>query len=1087
MALELLYGMDQEALTDACIQMVEESSQAPCLLVLPEQYSLSGERMALSKHLTGALFRVSNFRHLAHRLFGLCGGEKASVNTSCKVMLMQDVLLREQQNLSIYGSSVEKQGTASMLCEFISECKQAEIRPSQLQEAAALLPDGILAGKLEDCARIFQSYQEKLSVFGKDTDDDLTVLADLLEEQTLPIADWTVLVDGFRGFTAQEKRLLTVLSRCCKRVVITLQTDGLEETKHSCFAITVSHIRSFLEQGATVRSIPPKQGEREESLSFLTQQYFSYPYAVYDKQPVGLQIVSTANLYEEVEMVAAQIRELCRREGMRYRQFAIVVRRLDAYRDALSQVFDAFGISYFMDDKKAVLLHPFMMFVLSIADVFAYHWSSDSIFSYMKSLFSPLSSEQADELENFSLEYGIRQKEWKDRAVFVAKLERIFSQNTEYDRDFILSAYDALTIPLQELYHKTKGKRTLREHGEELFSFLMQLQVPDRISRQMEALKEKKEHRLAEEYGQLWNLFVSVLEEAVRVLGDTTMTYPKFSDILRVGLGQHKIGVIPPVLDSVMITVPERFVGGDMDTLFLMGANEGEFPAPSEEEGLFERREWEALKQVGLQANHGQMQGALLEDQLLHHVLSAPKRRLCISYKRANAAGKAEAPSELVRRVQELFPAHKLFLWEEVVSAPVYTKDKLMKRLPHPEGKWLDALAWLQQQDPAGVEPSVLFAQEVRLSEETVQQMFEGEQYTSISALERYRRCPFSYFVQYILRAKERKVYSLEAPDLGILIHEVLEKSSRRIEREEVLSWQTLTKEQALSVAKETTQEVMQSMAGGSYLESGRYAYLMTKLQRLLAKNLFYISAQFKNGSFQPMGYELQFSEYGNLPPITLYTEQGEKIVLQGKVDRADCYQTPEGAYIRIVDYKSSAQKLYLDDVYYGLRLQLITYADALCQDQAEPAGTLYFQVHDDFIRGDYRLDAEELQKQLIQKYKMSGLLLNQTAVLTAMDQEMHTIPAYLKQDGTPGGSVVSKRDFVLLRRHIRKTIRELAGEIQRGVMDVYPVVSKRENACRYCKFSSICSFEKESMSCCLLQNQRPGQILAALREEATE
>ena len=46
---------------------------------------------------------------------------------------------------------------------------------------------------------------------------------------------------------------------------------------------------------------------------------------------------------------------------------------------------------------------------------------------------------------------------------------------------------------------------------------------------------------------------------------------------------------------------------------------------------------------------------------------------------------------------------------------------------------------------------------------------------SSVSKLERYATCPFAYFAEYGLRAKERKLYQLQSHRPRNAVHEVLE------------------------------------------------------------------------------------------------------------------------------------------------------------------------------------------------------------------------------------------------------------------------------------------------------------------------
>lgn len=48
--------------------------------------------------------------------------------------------------------------------------------------------------------------------------------------------------------------------------------------------------------------------------------------------------------------------------------------------------------------------------------------------------------------------------------------------------------------------------------------------------------------------------------------------------------------------------------------------------------------------------------------------------------------------------------------------------------------------------------------------------------HTTISRLERYRSCPFSFYLEYGLKLKEKKSLKLQAIDTGSFMHEVIDE-----------------------------------------------------------------------------------------------------------------------------------------------------------------------------------------------------------------------------------------------------------------------------------------------------------------------
>ncbi len=111
-------------------------------------------------------------------------------------------------------------------------------------------------------------------------------------------------------------------------------------------------------------------------------------------------------------------------------------------------------------------------------------------------------------------------------------------------------------------------------------------------------------------------------------------------------------------------------------------------------------------------------------------------------------------------------------------------------------------------------------------------------------------------------------------------------------------------------------------------------------------------------------------------------------------------------------EHKSSARALDLNEVLYGLSLQMLTYLDIvithatqLIGTEATPAGVLYFHVHNPMVESEQNLSEDQVEKEILKQFKMKGLLLGQADVVQLMDTSLTSgtsdlIPAGLKKDG---------------------------------------------------------------------------------------
>lgn len=215
-------------------------------------------------------------------------------------------------------------------------------------------------------------------------------------------------------------------------------------------------------------------------------------------------------------------------------------------------------------------------------------------------------------------------------------------------------------------------------------------------------------------------------------------------------------------------------------------------------------------------------------------------------------------------------------------------------------------------------------------------------------------------------------------------------------------------------------------------------------------------------------GHELEFGIKSDYKPINLQLDSGEKIEIIGKIDRVDVGKLNDKQYVRIIDYKSQIKKMDLNQVVAGLQIQLITYLDAITeQEKFDPAGALYLGLIDNIIKSNKNLSDEEIEKEIRKGFKMQGLVLADVNVVKMMDNKLQTgysdiIPVFLNKDGEiteARSSTIEKQDFEKLQKQVKKTIKELSQEILKGNIDIKPYYYRKKTGCDYCKYQSICMF----------------------------
>src|SRR5690606_30275641 len=92
---------------------------------------------------------------------------------------------------------------------------------------------------------------------------------------------------------------------------------------------------------------------------------------------------------------------------------------------------------------------------------------------------------------------------------------------------------------------------------------------------------------------------------------------------------------------------------------FVLGANDSVLPQPVPEDGILTELEREKLDSCGLELAPGSRRKLLDEQFLIYMALTTADERLWISYPIADEEGKTLLPSEIVRRLQRMFPSSK--------------------------------------------------------------------------------------------------------------------------------------------------------------------------------------------------------------------------------------------------------------------------------------------------------------------------------------------------------------------------------------------------------------------------------------------
>ena len=344
---------------------------------------------------------------------------------------------------------------------------------------------------------------------------------------------------------------------------------------------------------------------------------------------------------------------------------------------------------------------------------------------------------------------------------------------------------------------------------------------------------------------------------------------------------------------------------------------------------------------------------------------------------------------------------------------------------------------------------------------------------TSISKLESYRRCPFSYYLKYGLRLSDRTELKLEKLDTGTLMHDIINHFFDRL-NENNQSVKDLLEEDIEKIVEEIMKEKLALKQNYIFSSIPKYVVLTQRLKKVIVRALKYIINTLKYSDFKVLGTEIEFGEGKQYEPIEIKLENNKKLEIIGKIDRVDIAENEKGKYIRIIDYKSSVKNIDLNEVVAGIQIQLLTYLDAVSKkENADLAGVLYFNLIEPVIKAKNKhLSEEELEQEIRNNFKMNGLILGDVEVVKMMDNSLTTgnsnvIPAYIDKEGNLNknkAGVLEKEEFIALEKKIEKVIGQIAEEMMSGEIGQKPTYSlkNKRTACDFCSFKAVCGFDSQ-------------------------
>ena len=1076
-------------------RFIYSNIRGEAIVIVPNQYTLVAEEQALKITGKECLFdiEIMSMNRLGLRLLTEQGRESVNMlDRYGRFMLLTRIIRENMDRFELFRKSAGKQSFTNMLSDFISEFRQNECTRAK---AEAILEDEgadpLLRSKLREVMGVMDAYEEAASGKYMDSEEYIDDYIGAMAGSSM-LRGKSVWIYGYDSITPKFARACLELAKAADSVnfILNRSDEFLDDSIEAMFA------RSCSEQGIGFRcdEIGPEYiAVKSPTIRAIEEKLFT---AVPDPAgftPEDLTMVCAANPYYEAESAASYIWHLIRDLGYRMKDIQVIANDEATMHPIIRRVFDEYGLPLFMDSSRDITDTAPVSFIVNLLWLLIYNNNSQYMFAMLKTSLAGVPDEMIEDLENYARNYHIKGSMWlKDFRYGEEALGR--------------EAFSALNTLRAMIASKVSGLKELTSGGklpvkEFVPAFRKYLDETWNLSAEVQRMADEEEalglideaQRTIESYDKAMEMLGQITE----IMGDSVLDLAEFTDIYTAGLTNVEVGVIPLAADGLSVGTMIRTRPRPVRAVVVLGANEGTLPLQPSPEGLFSVDEAKYFEEKGFELGSLRKIKQSEENAAMYRMMSKPSDKLYISWALTDADGGEALPSTVIESLRNLFPDAEIR--KDVVSEgwgiPVInTPEESMRHLigrikdknapDRPDPVMRAMLAWYEAKRKGELSRMLAAAADENvqapLGKQIAGRLFgrtDGSLVLSASSISGYFDCPFRYYVERGLRPEEERDFTSDPRSIGDAYHECLMGVARRLLGDRAILSAVAEARKARAQGESSPQEseddvyarieemvseelerIASEYQEGLFISAGSEVYRMDRIREICTGAARAMAEQLSADSVLDAVFEESFSRRGRFEPVEFEVD-GQKVYVEGKIDRSDILDVDGQKRVRIIDYKTGSDSLDVWKMRNGYKMQLMIYMISASSGDLEPAGLFYFNIKDPIegIDSKSAKAAEEIRnRQPGDTYKLKGRFIDDPGVLNAMPEEM------LGGGRSVKDRRISREDYESLRNDVMQRIEQTAAGILKGDIGIHPFKDGGRLACTYCSYKPVCRRDRE-------------------------
>jgi ATP-dependent helicase/nuclease subunit B len=1108
---------------DAVCDALAGGGMEPLILLVPEQATYQVERSILSTPTIAGFSRlhVLSFNRLGFWLTPQ-HSHTTDISRTGKQMVLHKLLLELGSELTLYKGSVQRMGLAEKLSGLLDELQHSNCTAKQvalLSEALAHKPGKTLAArKWSDIAKVFAAYEAYFTEGnGRFSNPDIE-LKDAKDRaaSTDFLKGARLWVDGFSGFSVQERNLLTELLKLSQDASIalcldpaTMDLENADEDALDPCSLFASTEQTYCELLRVVRGckLPlaepvildrPLRFSDAPALATLEGNLASDKPGKPTSAGGAIQIAACGNIRAEMRWAATQIRTLVKNNRYRYRDIAVVVPDMDGYQHYIESAFSQYDLPYFLDHPRRMKTHPVTELVGSALQAAGGGFILSDVLSYLKSPLMTTPVEQIDALENYCRAFDIQATEWLQKKTweFAGADEKASYNETALD-----TLRREIAAPLQALRKALTIDKEISagQFVSALWDLLATLSVQEVLAQW--AAEDVTDQQFG--HRQVFARLVELMDELCAIFDGVNLSAQAWESIFADALSAMTVKVIPPTLDQVLVGSIERSRHPDIKAIFLVGAAQKQFPVPVMGEMLLTEQDYRSAA-TDMELANPYEQHLTHRPYLTYIALTRASKQVFLSYPLADDKGAAIVPWSGIEQLTASF-RDLAVQYPAASSQAVETEQQLAEWLCGRLGKdrRMDksseqiAAGVLERMEDSDDESVKHIAAHVRqslgydnasvLDSKLAKQMFKFPVTTSASRLGTFAKCPYQYFAKYTLGLKPRQTLRFEPMDVGTFYHDVLEATFKALKARDK-DWSDLNTDELIALCDAESERVISehSMLVNFMRRRIHHRYIIQSACEVLRSFVPMLAQLSKAGRFKQTEAELKFG-FDDTFRLVLPLDEGRNIHLRGLIDRLDTSDINGQPAALVFDYKTGGKSVDFAGILYGLDLQLPIYLLAARSQNMTPMGAFFLPINS----GIASASPSEIDTIEAAFNKAKGLFDGRffealdTAAASGGRSEYYNF--YVNKDGTPysyykTSGVLKPDDFTALLGHTERCIKKLIENLTAGCISITPYRIGTNSPCGWCDSRPLCRFDWQINDYNILENVGKDEALEEMR-----